>query len=420
MNRRGRVATAAVLSVLVSFIAVSAQGQTTASTRPNPPPQICVNGQCESTPVTPPTGPTSGKIKWNPGHYMASYGVVYGGRANSYEFMQSEADGLNNQDAIVGYRMLITWGALEPSEGNYDFTAIDFILKRLKTAYNKPKRLVIMLWQYGQGQLHDNDSSVIPLYVQQNSKYGASPASGSYGWWGQTSNGVSTGMYAPALYSAPVMDRFIALVQALGQHLDGDPNVEAVFFQENSTIVQAANYAPKDPRYTDDAFLGQSERLLTAATAAFPHTSVIMGNSWLFGQSATVALQQWMLTHRIATGSADSFGQSSIDSKGTAILSWSLRSYIGDPGFGGVDMRPTMTAMMDVESGDINDSFQGQGGPWAAPDIIQAMNKTYHASHVFWTKMGGSGTRPEAQWSTVAAACAANPITRTAYPANYP
>jgi hypothetical protein len=48
------------------------------------------------------------------------------------------------------------------------------------------------------------------------------------------------------------------------------------------------------------------------------------------------------------------------------------------------------------------------------------MNKTYHASHVFWTKMGGSGTRPEAQWSTVAAACAANPITRTAYPANYP
>ncbi len=108
--------------------------------------------------------------------------------------------------------------------------------------------------------------------------------------------------------------------------------------------------------------------------------------------------KQWMLTHRIATGSADSFGQSAINANGTQILSWSLRSYVGDPGFGGVDMRPTMTAMMDVESGDINDSFQGMGGPWAAPDIIQAMNKTYHASHIFWTRMAGSGTRPQAQW----------------------
>jgi hypothetical protein len=349
---------------------------------------------------------------------MASYGVVYGNR--TFDFMQGEADGLDNQDAIVGYRMLISWGALEPSQGNYDFSAIDSILNRLKTAYNKPKRLVIMLYQYGQGRLGQNDSAVFPLYIQRNPRYGASPVSGSYGWWGKSANGVSTGMYAPALYYPPVMDRFIALVQALGQHLDSDPNVEAVFFQENSTIVQAAYFAPKDPNYSDAAMLTQSQRLLTAATGAFPHTSVIMGNSWLAELPATVALEQWMLTHRIATGSADSFGQSSVDAKGTKILSWSLRSYLGDPGFGGVDMRPTMTAMMDVESGDINDSFQGQGGPWAAPDIIQAMNKTYHASHVFWTKMGGSGTRPEAQWSTVAAACAANPIIRTAYPANYP
>jgi hypothetical protein len=351
---------------------------------------------------------------------MASYGVVSGGGSSS--FIKGETDDLNNQDAVVGYRMLITWGALEPTQGNYDFSAIDATLQRLKTSYNKPKHLVIMLWQYGQHALSPGGGpGTIPLYIQQDPKYGASPVSGSYGWWGQSANGVSTGLYAPALYYAPVMDRFIALVQALGQHLDNDPYFEAVFFQENSTIVGAAtSWAPRDPHYSDDAFLTQSERLLTAATAAFPHTSVIMGNSWLFGQSATVALQEWMLPHRIATGSADSFGQSAIDAKGTQILSWSLRSYVGDSGFGGVDMRPKMAAMMDVESGDINDSFQNEGGPWAAPDIIQAMNKTYRATHVFWTRMTGSGTRPEAQWTTVAAACAAHPLTRTGYPANYP
>lgn len=417
MNRRGPVATA-VLSIFACFFALSAQSQT----RPNPPPQICVNDQCETTPVsgpTPPTGPSSGKIKWNPGHYMASYGVVSGGGSSS--FIQGETDDLNNQDAIVGYRMLITWGAMEPTQGNYDFSAIDATLKRLKTAYNRPKHLVIMLWQYGAHALSPGGGpGTIPLYIQQDPKYGASPVSGSYGWWGQSSNGVSTGMYAPALYYPPVMDRFIALVQALGQHLDGDPDMEAIFFQENSTVVQAANYSPKDPHYSDDALLTQTERLLAAATGAFPHTSVIMGNSWFFGPNATVALQEWMLTNRIATGSADSFGQSAIDAKGTNILSWSLQSYLGNSAYGGVDMRSRMAAMMDVESGDINDSFQNLGGPWSAPDIIQAMNKTYRATHVFWTRMTGSGTRPQAQWSTVAAACSANPLTRTAYPGNYP
>ncbi len=39
MNRRGPVATAAVLSIFACFVALSAQSQT----RPNPPPQICVN-----------------------------------------------------------------------------------------------------------------------------------------------------------------------------------------------------------------------------------------------------------------------------------------------------------------------------------------------------------------------------------------
>ena len=145
MTSRGPVVLAATLSVFACFLALSAHGQT----RPNPPRQICVNGQCASTPVTtpPPSGASSGKIKWNPGHYMASYTVLFGGRSAS--FVQTETDDLNNQDAIVGYRMLVTWAALEPTEGNYDFSAIDATLQRLKTAYNKPKHLVIMLWHYG-------------------------------------------------------------------------------------------------------------------------------------------------------------------------------------------------------------------------------------------------------------------------------
>lgn len=421
MKTRDHVATAAVLSVFVCFIAVSAHSQTPSANRPNPPPQICVNGQCETTPVSSTPSPvvTSGKIKWNPGHYMASNGVVYGGKSSA--FMQWEMDDLNNQDAILGYRMFITWGALEPTQGKYDFSAIDAALTRLKTAYNKPKRLVIMLWLYGQGALGNNSGAVFPTYVQQNPLYGASPVAGSYGWWGKNSNGASTGMYAPAVYYQPVMDRLIALVQAMGQHLDGDPYVEGFFIQEDSTFPQAAaGFGSVDPHYSDDALLAQLERLLTASTAAFPHTNVIMANSYFKGPAAAVALEQWMPANRIAAGSADSLGQSAINSYGTSILGWGLQAYLGIPQYGGTDLRSKMTVMMDVEEPDMDGSFFNQyGGPWTPIDIINALNQTYHASHAFWTRLGGNAAAA-VHWPAVAAACAANPLIRTGYPANYP
>jgi hypothetical protein len=411
------IACTAVFSVLAYFTAFSAQGQITASNRPNPPPQICVNGQCVTTPTA---GPTSGKIKWNPGHYMASYGIIYAGQSTSW--MQWEMNDLNNQDAILGYRISISWSALEPTQGNYDFSTIDAVLAKLKTAYNKPKRLVIMLWDYGMGALGQQDSRVIPTYIQQNPIYGSSPVAGSYGWWGKSSNGASSGQYAAALYYPPVMDRFIAMVQALGQHLDGDPNVEAILIQEDAAVTQSASeLGPVDPHYSDDAWLTQLKRLLTALTAAFPHTSVAMANSWMQRATDTVALEQWMAANRIASGSADSLGQSAIDTYGVGLLSWGLQASLGVAQYGGIDLRPKMAAMMDVEEPDIDSGYyQKYGGPFAPLDIIHALNQTYHASHAFWTRLVGSQYPAAAQWSALAATCAANPLTHTAYPANYP
>ena len=278
-----------------------------------------------------------------------------------------------------------------------------------------------MLWDYGQGALGQNDGAVIPTYIQQNPIYGSSPVAGSYGWWGMSANGTSSGQYAPALYYPPVMDRFIAMVQALGQHLDGDPNVEAFFVQEDATVAQSAQYAPADPHYSDNAWLTQLERLLAAATAAFPHTSVIMANSWLQQPPASVALEQWMAANRIAAGSADTMGQSAIDQYGIGLLSWGLQALVGVPQYGGTDLRPKMTAMMDVEEPDINGGyFSNDGGPYAPLDVIHALNQTYYASHAFWTRLTGSQYPAAAQWPALAATCAANPLTHTAYPANYP
>ncbi len=419
MNLRLVSAKAGLLGLFACFTALVARGQVTAGTQPSPPPQICANGVCVNSAPAP--NPTSGSqsIKWNPGHYMASYTVIYGG-SQGISFLQPEMNDLANQDAIQGYRIFITWGELEPTAGNYNFSLIDAILAQLQTAYNKPKHLVVSLWLYSHSANNGKDGSVIPLYVQQSPAYGASPVAGSYGWWGKNSNGASTGMYAPALYYQPVMDRLIGLVQALGNHLDGNPLVEGLMIQEDATIAQAAaNLGSLDPNYSDGAWLTQLERLLTAATAAFPHTSVIMNNTYFVHPESAIALEQWMASNRIAAGAADSMGQSALTTYGTGIISNGLETYIGAEG--GTDLRQKMTAMMDVQGPDLyTNYFNKYGGPWTAVDIINAFNQTYYASHAFWTHLTGSSVPASAQWSTVAAACAANPLVHTNYPANYP
>jgi hypothetical protein len=337
--------------------------------------------------------------------------------------VQSELSDLNGSDAIVGYRMYITWAALEPTMGNYDFSLIDGVLARLKTGYSKPKQLVVYLLLYGQNSIGSNDSRIVPLYIQQNATYGASPVAGSYGWWGKSSNGVSSGMYAPALYYPPVMDRLIALVQALGNHLDGDPNVEAISFQEDATIAQAASFAPSDPNYSDAAWSAQLQRVLQAATAAFPHTNVILDNSYFNRPSFTVALTQWMLANRIALGAADTWGQSGLTTYGTSHQNDGLQTYMGVSQYGGLtDLRSKTSAMMAIESPDLlGPYFAKYGGPWTPVDLINALNQTYHASHAFWTDLGNASDAPAAaKWSNIAAACAANPLIHTEYPASYP
>lgn len=422
MSRASVLWAAALASGILSLVSSIGTAQTLASTVPNPPEKVCVNNQCATT-VSPPAGPH--QVKWNPGHYMSSDAVLMAGKTMSY--VQGEMDDLNNQDAILGYRVYISWGALEPTMGKYDFSVLDAILARLKTAYNKPKRLVIYLWLYG-GSLGQNDGSVLPMYIQQGQNYGPSPVAGSYGWWGQNAKGQSAGRFAPALHRPAVMDRLIALVQALGARYDNEPYLEAINFEEDAAITQSASgYANPDPNYSDAAWLAQLERLLAATTAAFPHTNVIEDNSWFSHPAPGVALEQWMAANRIAAGSADMVGQSTIQTYGYGKLSDGMQTLIGvDPSGGTVDLRPKMASMIAIEYDEmVSPRYVPIGGPWTAVDLINALNQTYYASHAFWTHYFGNENfsvpvPAGAKWSNLARTLAANPLTHTAYPADYP
>lgn len=385
--------------------------------RPKAPNTLCIGSKCAQQ--TPPQN-ESGTIKWNPGHYMASNAMLYGSDGMSKS--QAEMDHLNGWDAILGYRVWITWSALEPSKGNYNFAVLDAILQRLKTHYDKPKRLVIAIvpGRFA-SSMGGNDTSAIPMYVQQDSAYGPSPVAGRYGWWGKNSGGKSNGPYAAALYRPAVMDRMIALLQALGAHYDSEPYFEAVMMQEDAWMFGLWSGAPDYSSSKPDGAIAQFKRMLTAATAAFPHTNVVMENTWAGTVQPTKDLEAWMVANRIAPGTADVVGQSAFDEHGYGkALSWGLQSLVGG-------LRDRSRSMVDVETPDLVGNYFAQyGGPYSPEDIVKALNQTYHASHAFWTHLVGTESLfggkvpPGAKWSNLAETLTANPLTNTSYPPSYP
>jgi hypothetical protein len=366
---------------------------------------------------------SGGRIKWNPGHYMASASILRGpGDLNK---LNHEMSALRNHPGIVGYRVLTTWSAIEKSRGEYDFSLLDQVMKTLKTGLDTPKHLVVVILPgtFSGTDPDPNDGSYLPEYLQQDDAYGSSPRSGSHGWWHHP----PSGGYCAAMHRQAVMDRFIALMQAVGAHFDGDPNFEAIMVQEDAWMAQRINKAPD---FSADAFTAQLKRLLTAMTAAFPNTSVVMQATWNGSKANSTDFEQWLVANRIAPSSADTIGQSAID-KSSNILAWGVQAYAFggklDDGTAVADLRPQASAMMDVEAFDmVGDYYAKSGGPFSPQDLLQALNETYHASHAFWTYLTGKETYhggkvpAAAKWSNLAAFLEDNPLKRTAYPANYP
>src|SRR5262249_18844668 len=153
--------------------------------------------------------------------------------------------------------------ALEPSQDKYDFSQISALLNYLKTHFNKPKHLVLVVWPGKNGTT--DARGVIPNYITNNPMYGPSPIAGSYGWWGGQGNGVDA---IAALHRPAVMERWIKLHEALGKAFNSDPNFEAMLLTETSWI-NGASMSNGAPDWNGDTALANWENLITATTTAF-------------------------------------------------------------------------------------------------------------------------------------------------------
>ncbi len=218
----------------------------------------------------------SHSIKWNPGHYLATNAILGPGGSftaqpsGTWNQFLAEVNQLNNQDNVVGYSAYVYWSALEPAQDKYDFSQISALLSYLKTHFNKPKHLVLVVMP---GRNNSTDArAAIPSYIANSPMYGPSPVSGSYGWWGGKGNGVTA---VAALHRPAVMERWIKLHEKLGEAFNGDPNFEAIMFAEDSWVIGAST-TNGAPDWNGATNLTNWENLVAATT----ERSRIPTSSW--------------------------------------------------------------------------------------------------------------------------------------------
>jgi hypothetical protein len=411
-----------------------------------------------SSGVTANTTTGTGSIKWHPGHYMASYTVL--GPGETISTIQGELNDLaNSPPEIKGYRVLVAWSAITDTvQGSYNWALLDSIMSYMD-GIGKQLVLVVLPGAFSTGNLTSAPASWIgvPSYILNNPIYGPSPFPGQYGWWGPGANegngpAVAAFWRTPGEYgggSASVMTEYTNTLTAIAARYNNNPNFEGIMYQEDAWISSITMFAGSD--YNSNNLISNLETSLAASVANFTTSNVIMENTYMPPSDAAESFEAWMIANRVAPGSADTVGQTAFNNgyQNTNLgLAWGLQAYMGitTPGgtYTGPNYRPRARAMLDVEAQELIGSYYKN---WTSPnaplngtlagssmngftplDIIDAANTTYGASHLFWTHFFGTETfgspsftvPTQTAWSNLQNTLAANPLTNTAYPANYP
>lgn len=200
--------------------------------------------------ILPPRGPYLTDRKFHPGHY-----TVLLRSQNALKYMQDTL-----RPGNVGLMKRYTWRKLEPSQGVYDFSAIQADLVWVRS-YGQ--QLVIMI-EDKTFKLEDPAPAYLASVSRRN-----------------RIGGYSMLRWAP-LYTS----RWNALVAALGTRFDAHPNFEGIATQETSlgfdqAMLQAEGYTPE--KYRDAAIVQ-----LDAALASLPASRVFWYQNYLAGNQSYI------------------------------------------------------------------------------------------------------------------------------------
>jgi hypothetical protein len=249
------------------------------------------------------TSALTATVKWHPGFYGFMYSKT---KLNSQGWINSDVTSLSSHTNVKGIVNRFYWQAMETSRGVYDFSMVDKLLN-LCMANNK-RLIVLMIDRNFTGSNND----AVPAYL-------ASEAGGEGGFATRTTSG---GGVVALQHNVHIMDRFIALTQALAAHqvaasggfdcapycgttLDAHPFFEGIMTEESTpgTGVSNTNGVTGWQNYSNAAWAAQWIRWMPAARAALPHSNVVMQINYLSGQ--VDGLMAAVAANGIAVGAPD-------------------------------------------------------------------------------------------------------------------
>jgi hypothetical protein len=351
---------------------------------PNPPPSVCVNGNCVSAPA--PSTSTATGVKWHPGHYALSNQIVSASNPN-WTNVKAEIDQTLTQANISGYMAIYLWNSIEPATaGSYVWTNIDQARSYIATNY-PGKRFAVQIWT-------ENFFGADPTAVLPNNG-GISAA-----WWRPAVRGRIQALFlALATHPSPYLT---------GYTYDTDPYFEVVSWQESSL-----NLISTPPDYSISAAQNQWEAIISGMVVSFPHTNVADLNNFLgyTGDSAVITgnVEVADASARAAISSPDIF-------YGVSNYTWGQLAYIGSANGGTSGFTSQAGAapyIAFVEDGDwpVNGGPSGNTmGNMMATALNAVTNNGLQAAEAFWSiEPLGSGVAGD--WtSTTLPAINANPI----------
>ncbi len=353
--RRGAMLVRSLAAVAASALLASAVFASTPK-----PPRLCNAAQDGCAP-TASEAPQSAAMKWHPGNYVNVSGDY--AQADQQRYFRSVLNQIESNVPMSpnfeGAFVIYGWGGLEKSAGQYDWTPIYDALAWLK-AHNK--QLMIEL---AYKCFHGDATAIVPADLRD-----------------QTAP--TKVCRIAAVWRKPVMDRWIAFVQAAAKEFDGNPNVELVNI--DSELCPSFTTPPSD--FSDAGYATQWERLYDAASGAWKQTNVStqINCAWSgYGSK----LMEYAYERGIGIASPDShddYGNTAFRGERDAARDYrgtlAHNTVVSFPNLGGKDdILPLSHVQSLIDAGKMTHvswAFGGKGAGGGVSDVVKWIDDARH------------------------------------------
>lgn len=325
---------------------------------------------------------SGGTTHWAPGYYMVSNSRTFASNSNQSQ-RNTEIALVKANPKTTGYMAYYQWPFFEPTTlGVYTWTNFfaDYTNATGIAHPGDPATGKMFVFELMMDVINNlSGSNIVPTYIFNNpGTYGSGLNGG-----GGTANGGGNGVVA--LWRTSVMDRIIALTQALanivmpsGLKFKDDPYCQGIISWELTS--QTAAIGSSDANMTN--ITAQVKRWALAAKAALPNTLICLECNYFGSPAETEAMVAWMAANGLQLGGPDIWGATMVRNQAIPPhntsannLTWGQQSYIGVttttyPATGRHDYRGQMILMHEIQEPEMDGvQFSGLGSPFVPADI---------------------------------------------------